>query len=120
MKKILKSLLVLSALFFLSPQAAMAESYRVNAGEKLVSGIVNVATGIIELPKTVIVTSRNENVLYGMSVGVVKGVMHTAGRTLIGALNVATFLFPTDPWVEPQYVWEDFGTETSYRYRETR
>ena len=67
MKKILKSLLVLSALFFLSPQAAMAESYRVNAAEKLVSGIVNVATGIVELPKTVILTSQNENVLYGMA-----------------------------------------------------
>jgi hypothetical protein len=55
-----------------------------------------------------------------MTVGMVKGVMHMTGRTLIGALNVATFLLPTDPWVDPQYVWEDFETETSYRYRQTR
>lgn len=120
MKRVLKSLLVLSALLFFTPQAAMAESYRINAGEKLVGGIANVATGFIELPKTMILTSQRENLLYGMTIGLVKGVMHTAGRTLIGALNVATFMLPTDPWVEPQYVWEDFGTETSYHYRQTR
>ena len=118
MKKMLKSLLVLSTLLFFMPKAVMAESYHMNAAEKLVGGIANVATGFIELPKTMIVTSQRENLLYGMTIGLVKGVMHTAGRTLIGALNVATFLFPTDPWVEPQYVWEDLGTETSYRYRQ--
>jgi putative exosortase-associated protein (TIGR04073 family) len=120
MKRIFKSLLLLSSLLLFTPQVAMAESYRIDAGEKLLSGIANVATGVVELPKTIIVTSQRENVFYGMTVGMVKGIMHMAGRTLIGALNVATFPLPTDPWVDPQYIWEDFETETSYRYRQTR
>lgn len=120
MKRVFKSLLLLSSLLLFTPQVAMAESYRIDAGEKLLSGIANVATGVVEFPKTIIITSQRENVFYGMTVGMVKGVMHMAGRTLIGALNVATFLLPTDPWVDPQYVWEDFETETSYRYRQTR
>ncbi len=120
MKRVFKSLLLLSSLLLFTPQVAMAESYRIDAGEKLLSGIANVATGVVELPKTIIITSQRENVFYGMTVGMVKGVMHMAGRTLIGALNVATCLLPTDPWVDPQYVWEDFETETSYRYRQTR
>ncbi len=120
MKRILKSILLLSALLLMTPQVSMAESYRIDAGEKFLSGIANVATGVVELPKTILLTSQRENVLYGVTIGMVKGVMHMAGRTLIGALNVATCLLPTDPWVDPQYVWEDFETETSYRYRQTR
>lgn len=120
MKKMLKLTLLLSALFFFSPQAAMAQSYRPNPIEKLAGGIANVATGFMELPKTMIITSQREGFLYGVTVGLVAGVMQTAGRTAIGALDVATFMFPTDPWVEPHYIWEDFGTETTYSYRQTR
>ncbi|MEY4959882.1 MAG: hypothetical protein RL610_61 [Pseudomonadota bacterium] len=120
MKRVLKSLLLLSSLLLFTPQVSMAESYRIGAGEKFLSGIANVATGVLELPKTMILTSQRENIFYGMSIGMAKGVMHMAGRTLIGALNVATFLLPTDPWVDPQYIWEDFETETSYRYRQAR
>ena len=52
MKKTFKSLLVLSALFFFSPQAAMAEGYSEKAGEKLTNGVANAATGFLEIPKT--------------------------------------------------------------------
>lgn len=50
MKKMLKSLLLLSALFFFSLHAVMAESYpakAAKAGEKLVNGIANVTTGVL-------------------------------------------------------------------------
>lgn len=120
MKKIFKSLLILSALFFFSPHAAMAghsgktESYAAEAGEKLGNGIANVATGILELPKTVILTSRSEGPLYGMTIGLIIGVLHTAGRTLSGIVDTVTFLIPTGTSVKPEVIWEDFNKETTY------
>lgn len=114
MKKILKSLLLLSSLVFFSPQMVMAESYPTKAGGKMLNGITNVATGIMELPKTVIMVSRSEGVAYGATAGFMMGVVQMAGRTLHGALDVATFWIPTKPLVTPDYIWEDFNKETSY------
>lgn len=120
MKKIFKALLILSALFFFSPPAAMAghsaktESYAAEAGEKLGNGIANVATGFLELPKTMILTSRSEGPAYGMTIGLLTGVLHTVGRTLFGVVDVATFLFPTGTSVKPEVIWEDFNKETTY------
>ncbi len=116
MKKIFKSLLVVSALVFFSPQAAMAhgEDYVTHAADKLAHGIANTATGWAELPKTIMITSQKEGVVYGATVGVLTGLMHMVGRTAFGVLDVATFLIPTDPTVKPGYIWDDFGKETSY------
>ncbi len=120
MKKLFKSLMIISALFFFSPHAAMAghsdktESYAAEAGEKLGNGIANAVTGFLELPKTVILTSRGEGPLYGMTVGLITGVLHTAGRTLSGIVDTVTFLFPTGTSVKPEVVWEDFNKGTTY------
>ncbi len=114
MKKMLKSLLIASTLFFFSPQMAIAESYPAKAGKKLVNGIANVATGIVEIPKTVIITSRSEGIAYGATAGFIMGIPRMAGRILHGALDVATFLIPTKPLGTPDYIWKDFGKETSY------
>lgn len=114
MKKMLRSLLILSALFLFSPQVVMAESYPAKAGEKLANGIANVATGIVEIPKTIVITSRSEGVAYGATAGIMMGIMQMVGRTLHGALDVATFMVPTKPLVTPEYVWKDFNKETTY------
>lgn len=114
MKRMFKSLLILSALFFFSPQVVMAESYPAKAGEKLVNGVANVVTGIVEIPKTIIIISRSEGVAYGATAGFMMGITQMAGRTLHGALDVATFMIPTKPLVTPDYVWKDFNKETSY------
>jgi hypothetical protein len=45
MKTKIKSLLMVSMLFFFLPYVAMAHEYRTNAGEKLGSGVANVITG---------------------------------------------------------------------------
>ena len=60
MKNMFKSLLLLSALFFSSPYAAMADSYPEKAGRKLENGIANAVGGFLEIPKTVLITSRSE------------------------------------------------------------
>ena len=114
MGKTIKLSLVLSFLFLFSSQAAAADSYFAMSGEKLVSGVTNVATGFVELPKNVILKSQQEGVVYGVTVGLVTGIMHSVGRTVIGALDVVTFIIPTYPSVKPHYVWQDFSRETTY------
>jgi len=116
MKKIFKSMLVVSALVFFSPQAAMAhsEDYATHTGDKLAHGLANTVTGIAELPKTMILTSQKEGVVYGMTAGLLTGIVHVIGRTAFGVLDVATFMIPTDPTVKPGYIWENFDKETSY------
>lgn len=109
----------LLALFYILPQAAMAErgvtqSYPAAASEKLVNGIANAATGFVELPKNIILNSQREGAAYGLTVGLLTGILHTIGRTVFGALDAATFLIPTQPTVRPPYIWQDFYKETTY------
>ena len=125
MKKLAGLFLLLSALFFLTSQTTMAQSYYMSsgtmgqsyptmAGEKLMNGIVNTATGWVELPKTMILTSQRDGVPYGLTVGLLTGLIHTVGRTVLGALDAATFFIPTHPTVYPPYIWQDFDKETTY------
>ncbi|MCE7915812.1 MAG: exosortase system-associated protein, TIGR04073 family [Nitrosomonas sp. PRO4] len=108
------SLVVSFLLFFSSSQAVASDSYFGNASEKFVSGIANAVTGVIELPKNIILTSKNEGPLYGVTVGTAMGVMHSIGRTLVGVLDAATFFIPTKPSVNPPFIWQDFSRETTY------
>ncbi|ARO88297.1 exosortase system-associated protein, TIGR04073 family [Nitrosospira lacus] len=114
MKKMFKSLLVLSALFF-SPYAAMADSYPEKAGGKLENGIANAVGGFLEIPKTVMTTTRSEGPAYGMTVGLMAGFLHTLGRTIYGVVDMATFLIPTKPLVDPDYIWNDPDRITTYK-----
>ncbi len=118
MKKMFKSLLILSALFFSLPHAAMAESepdYLDKVGGKLENGIANAVGGFIEIPKTVIIMSRNDGPVYGVTVGLLAGIVHALGRTVYGAVDMATFMIPTKPLVDPDYIWNDFDRMTTYK-----
>ena len=117
--KILVTRFVFLVLFCILPQTAMAQhgvpqSYPAAASEKLVNGIANTVTGVIELPKTVILTSRRNEAAYGLTIGLVTGIMHTVVRTFFGALDAVTFFIPTQPTVRPPYIWQDFDKETTY------
>ena len=114
MRRIAKLSLIFSIFFFFSSQAAASDSYFGNASEKFVSGIANAATGWVELPKNIVLTSQNEGPLYGITVGTAMGIMHTVGRSLVGILDAATFFIPTKPSVNPPFIWQDFSRETSY------
>ena len=115
MKKMFKSLLLLSALFFSSSYAAMADSYPEKAGGKLENGIANAVGGFLEIPKTVLITSRSEGPVYGMTIGLMAGILHTLGRTIYGVVDIATFLVPTQPLVDPDYIWNDSDRITTYK-----
>ncbi len=114
MKQMFKSLPILLALFFFVPYIAMAQSYPTKVGEKLGNGIANVVTGVVEIPKTMIITSQKRGPAYGMTAGFMTGIVHMLGRTLSGAVDLATFMIPTRPLVNPDYIWNNFNRETSY------
>lgn len=97
-------------------QPALAEeaTYGEMVRAKLASGITNMAFGLAELPKNVINTSNEVNVLLGATGGVLKGTLHTLGRLLAGTLDFITFPVPSQPITHPAYVWQQFGTDTTY------
>ncbi|ARO88238.1 exosortase system-associated protein, TIGR04073 family [Nitrosospira lacus] len=114
MKTTFKSLLVLFALFFLSPQAAMAEDYTEKAGQKLTNGVANATTGFLEIPKTIMVDSQSKGPVYGMTFGLTKGLWNAVFRTGLGIFDAATFIIPTKKLVSPEVIWEDFNKQTTF------
>ncbi|GAB6067701.1 hypothetical protein JCM13664_10190 [Methylothermus subterraneus] len=94
--------------------ASAEENYGIKAGRKLGIGLVNVATGWLEIPKSAINTYNQTNFWFGISGGVIKGLVNTGGRVLTGTLDVLTFYVPTKPVPQPRLVWEDFDADTRY------
>lgn len=115
MKKLQLLLLVSTFLTAASVFAAEpTESYLSRASGKFGTGILNVATGIIELPKGMYIESNAHGVPTGIPVGFFKGLFQMLGRTGMGAVELATFYIPTKPMVNPPLVWENFNKDTTY------
>ncbi len=76
---------------------------------KLVRGITNMATSVVELPKQTYLTIRDEGAV-GYVTGPLKGVGMTVYRAFIGAVETAFFPVPQpgyyDPTIDPAYVWQ--------------
>jgi putative exosortase-associated protein (TIGR04073 family) len=60
------------------------------------------------------IVSREKGPAYGATVGFMTGTVHMLGRTLLGALDLVTFMIPTESLVKPDYIWNHFDRETSY------
>jgi putative exosortase-associated protein (TIGR04073 family) len=77
---------------------------------KLARGVANLATGWLEFPKQIYTTCKEEGVFKGLTVGPIKGVGMTLGRTVFGAGEALTFFvaYPGfyDPLFDPPYVWQ--------------
>jgi putative exosortase-associated protein (TIGR04073 family) len=77
---------------------------------KLARGVANVATGWLELPKQIIITSHEEGLAKGLTVGPLKGIGMALVRTVSGAGEAAMFYvaYPGffDPFFDPAYVWQ--------------
>jgi putative exosortase-associated protein (TIGR04073 family) len=92
-----------------------ADIYFNRAGVKILSGVTNVATGWLELPKNIVIWRQKEkNSFVGFTEGMLRGIVHTASRTGSGALDLATFWLPTVPSPDPLYIWDDFYEESRY------
>jgi putative exosortase-associated protein (TIGR04073 family) len=76
---------------------------------KLVRGVTNIATSVVELPKQTYLTIKEDGAS-GFVIGPLKGIGMTLARTTAGALELFTFFlaYPGfyDPYIDPQYVWE--------------
>lgn len=114
----LASILALLLLFSPPVQASediTADIYFSRAGMKILSGVANVATGWMELPKNIAIwTQRDSNPLIGVTEGLLWGIYHTVGRTGNGAVDFLTFWLPTYPIPNPVFVWDDFSKESDY------
>lgn len=115
MQKLINIALIITAFMLSTSFEAAASGYPARLGAKLGNGIANAVTGIAEIPRTIGATNRLEGPAYAATAGFITGVVHMLGRTMCGALDIATFMIPTKPIVKPDYVWQDFSTETTYR-----
>ncbi|MEE9423973.1 MAG: exosortase system-associated protein, TIGR04073 family [Methylococcales bacterium] len=117
-KKLVRKSVIAAVVVAWLPVSAMAdqqrESYGEQIGYKAMNGFANIATGWIELPKSIISVSNEHNVAFGASFGLLQGTMHTLSRTLTGVMDVATFMIPSKPAVQPEFVWQDFDVNSSY------
>lgn len=90
---------------------ASAEEIVSGMSEKAARGVVNIATGWLELPKQIYTTYQDHGALQGCLVGPFTGIGMTVARTVAGALELATFYlaYPRfyGPYLEPRYVWDD-------------
>ena len=92
-----------------------ANVYMHRAGTKILSGVINVATGWLELPKNISLwNQKNDNIIEGTAEGILWGIVHTASRTASGAIDLVTFWIPTFPIPEPLVVFENFSKESEY------
>ncbi|MFH1655834.1 MAG: exosortase system-associated protein, TIGR04073 family [Candidatus Omnitrophota bacterium] len=69
--------------------------------KKLCRGALNTATSLIEFPKNIFDTGREDGVGMGVTYGVIKGAFHFARRTIVGLYEIATFPIPMPKDYEP-------------------
>ncbi|TRZ53953.1 MAG: exosortase system-associated protein, TIGR04073 family [Dehalococcoidia bacterium] len=65
-----------------------------NAGEKLAGGVGEAATGWAEVPREMADTTRDTNVIEGVTLGTVKGAGEAVVKTTKGVVDTATFYIP--------------------------
>lgn len=122
---VLLSVLFISSLMMFAPltqadeeevdNVSTEQSYNDKVSEKAFSGFTNINTAILEIPKNVInTTNESNNLIYGVTGGVLKGLLHTAGRLLTGLTDLVTAPIITKPIVQPDPIWQDFDAETTY------
>src|SRR5687768_15968611 len=110
----LKTLMILVELLIDSPQAALTHSDAEGVGDKLAHGVANTVTGLGEIPKNIMLGTNEKGIGYGLTAGLLTGIVHGVGRTLTGAVDLITFIIPTKPLIYPDYIWEDWDRETHY------
>jgi putative exosortase-associated protein (TIGR04073 family) len=116
LKKVLFPIYLIALLIISTPSFADdgGIGYPAKIFGKLGIGIINAATGIIEIPKSMTVESQQEGIGMGLSVGLLKGLGNTLGRSILGVADVVTFPIPTKPMLTPPVVFQDFSTATEY------
>ena len=95
-------------------QADEAESYGHTFGRKVLTGLANITTSSLEIPKNIIIINNQSNVIYGFVGGTLKGLLNMGGRIGVGVMDLVSAPIPTQPIVYPLYVWDNFDVDTTY------
>jgi putative exosortase-associated protein (TIGR04073 family) len=100
---------MLASLPAFATETPKPESIAEKMSFKLVRGMTNIATSIVELPKQTYLTGRTHGAV-GYVVGPIKGTVMTLYRGLIGLTETLFFLVPQpgyyDPMIDPEFVWK--------------
>jgi putative exosortase-associated protein (TIGR04073 family) len=96
------------------PRGSFGDSYGSRVGNKALNAFANLTTSTLELPKNIINTNNKSNFIYGITGGLVKGVINIIGRVAVGVTDLITFPIPTKPIAYPVYIWDDFDVDTTY------
>ncbi len=97
--------------FFMMTSPVKAESYFI---DKLSQGAANIAFGFIEVPKNIINITNDQNILVGLTWGLIRGIIQGVSRTLVGGVEVITSPIPTNEFASPAYVWDRFSEDSRY------
>jgi len=108
--------LLLSLLLLVSSNcfADGQQGYGSKVGNKALNGFANMSTAVLEIPKNIINTTNDSNIIYGAVGGLAKGLLNTMGRLVTGMTDFVTAPIPTKPIVYPNYIWDDFDADTTY------
>lgn len=103
------SLLMLMSVPAFAADMPKPESIAEKMSFKLVRGVTNFVTAIVEVPKQTIITGNNHGAI-GYVVGPMKGVGMTLYRGFIGLTETIFFMVPQpgyyDPMIDPEFVWQ--------------
>ncbi len=113
MKKVLLLSAMLSAFVVMGPGLAVADQQPEMIAEKmstkLVRGITNTFTSVVEFPKQTVLTTREMGAV-GLVIGPIKGVGMTFYRGVIGITETLFCMVPQpgyyDSMIDPEYVWQ--------------
>ncbi|MEQ1636054.1 MAG: exosortase system-associated protein, TIGR04073 family [Methylococcales bacterium] len=82
--------------------------------EKAGNGFANLTTSALEIPKNIINTTNDSNIIFGFFGGMLKGTVNMVGRMGVGLVDLITAPIPTQAIVHPALVWDDFDVDTQY------
>lgn len=94
--------------------SSQTDAWQRKVANKAQIGLDNIATGWVELPKSVAHTYNETNFLFAITGGVIKGVVHAVARTGAGLWDLFTSPLPSEPIPNPYRVWDDWQRETRY------
>lgn len=104
-KSVVTAIVTLAILCTALPASAGKPEYLADPDTKLARGVVNVATGWVEVPRQGAIGGRKAGGP-GLVGGFFKGIGLGAARTLVGGYEIATFWAPAhfEPVMEPATV----------------
>lgn len=97
--------------------AEESESYIETTSFKLGNGLFEIVTCVLEFPKTIIRTSKEDGWTSGLTLGLVKGATNTVEQAVSGAVNVATF--PVPQTLELDMLGDDVHDEMDFSMEQT-